>query len=113
MYGLKQATVLAYTQVSTLLKKAGYQTIVRSLGMWKHHTIFFCLCVDNFGIKYYNREDILHLENVLQPQYTAKINWRGENLLGFTLAWNYTAGHITLSMPEYIKNALKKLQYIK
>ena len=34
MYGLKQAAILAYTQVSTLLKKAGYQPIIGSLGMW-------------------------------------------------------------------------------
>ena len=47
MYGLKQAAVLAYTQVSTLLKKAGYQAIVGSLGMWKHITrkfFFLPLC---------------------------------------------------------------------
>ena len=68
MYGLKQAAVLAYTQVSSLLKKAGYQPIVGSLGMWKHSTrkTLFCLCVDDFGIKYYDKEDILHLENALK-----------------------------------------------
>ena len=53
MYGLKQAAVLAYRQVSTLLKKAGYIPIIGSMGMWKHinrKTIFY-LCVDDFRIK--------------------------------------------------------------
>lgn len=109
MYGLKQAAVLAYTQVSTLLKKAGYQAIVGSLGMWKHITrkFFFCLCVDDFGIKYYDKDDILHLENALKLQYTANIDWEGNNFLDFKLEWNYSAGHVTLSMPDYISNALK------
>ena len=37
MYDLKQAAILAYTQVSTLLKEAGYQPIMGSIGMWMHH----------------------------------------------------------------------------
>ena len=83
--------------------------------MWKHNTrrTIFCLCVDDFGIKCYDKEDILHLENALRPQYTAKIDWEGNNFLGFKLEWNYAAGHVTLSMPDYIANALKKLQYLQ
>ena len=73
----------------------------------------FCLCVDNFGIKYYNCDDIAHLENTSKPQYTAKIDWEGKKFLGFTLDWNYDDGHVTLSMPNYIPHALKKLQYKK
>ena len=73
----------------------------------------FCLCVDDFGITYYNKEDILHLENALKPQYTAKIDWEGNNFLSFKLDWNYTDGHVTLSMPDYIPNTLKKLQYLQ
>ena len=73
MYGLKQAAILVYNEVSTLLKKAGYQTIMDSLGMWKYHTRrkLLCLGVDDFGIKYYDKDDIQHLENALKPQYTA------------------------------------------
>ena len=73
----------------------------------------FCLCVDNFGIKYYNCDDIAHLENTSKPQYTAKIDWEGKKFLGFTLDWNYDDGHVTLSMPNYMPHALKKLQYKK
>ena len=80
MYGLKQAAILAYTQVSSLLKKSGYQPIFGSLGMWKYNTrkTLVCLCVDEFGIKYHNRDDITLIENALKPQYTAKIDWGGK-----------------------------------
>ena len=36
MYGLKQAAVLAFYQLSDLLKAEGYYQIPSSLGMWKH-----------------------------------------------------------------------------
>ena len=53
MYGLKQAAVLAYNQLKTNLKPAGYAPIVGTVGMWQHDTKHtkFCLCVDNFGIQ--------------------------------------------------------------
>ena len=57
MYGLKQTAIPENAQVSTLFKKPGYQPIIGSLGMWKHHTrqTLFCLWVDDFGINYYNK----------------------------------------------------------
>ena len=71
----------------------------------------FCLCVDDFGIKSFSKEDVVHLENALKPQYTAKVDWKGEDFLGFNLKWNYNSGHVTLSMNNYVKNALVKLQH--
>ena len=53
MYGLKQAAILAYNNVSKLLLNVGYQSIIGTLSLWSHKikkTLFF-LCVDDFGIK--------------------------------------------------------------
>ena len=63
MYGLKQAAILAYQTVGKLLIDEGYQPILGSLGLWKHSTrdIKFCLCVDDFGIKYVGEENAQHL----------------------------------------------------
>ena len=63
MYGLKQASVLAYQHLSKLLIDGGYKQILGSLGMWKHETrqTLFCLCVDDFGVKYFSKEDVQHL----------------------------------------------------
>ena len=38
LFGLKQAAILAYKQLSALLKAGGYVPIIGSLGMWKHNT---------------------------------------------------------------------------
>ena len=96
MYGLKQAALLAYEFLSTLLKDAGYTPLVGTLGLWKHKSrkTIFCLCVDDFGVKYYSKEDILHLQDTISKQYTCKIDWSGSNFLGFTLKWNYEAGYV-------------------
>ena len=84
-----------------------------TLGLWKHKTkkTIFCLCVDNFGIKYYSAEDLQHLHSTISKKYTCKIDHTGKNFLGFTLDWNYEKGYVDLSMPDYVKNALAKLQY--
>ena len=113
MYGLKQASVLAYQNLTKLLTDGGYQHIVGSLGMWKHKTrkTLFCLCVDDFGVKYYSKEDVQHLHDTIAKEYTCKIDWTGKNFLGYTLNWNYDKGYVDISIPDYIRNALKRLGY--
>ena len=109
MYGLKQASVLAYQHLSKLLNDGGYKQILGSLGMWKHETrdTIFCLCVDDFGVKYFSKEDVQHLHDTIATEYTCKIDWKGENFLGYTIKWDYEKGHVDISMPDYIRNALK------
>ena len=48
MYGLKQVAILAYHQLATHLRTAGYQEIMRGIGMLKPATrrTICCLCVD-------------------------------------------------------------------
>ena len=113
MYGLKHASVLAYQNLIKLLTDGGYQHIVGSLGMWKHKTrqTIFCLCVDDFGVKYYNKEDIHFLHDTIAKEYTCKIDWTGENFLGYKINWNYDRGYVDISIPDYIKNALERLGY--
>ena len=68
MYSLKQAAILAYTQIKERLGQEGYRPIQGTSGLWKHNTrpITFALCVDNFGVKYFSEEDIDHLLKSLQ-----------------------------------------------
>ena len=68
MYGLKQAAILAYEQLRKRLALYGYIPIPNTVGMWKHETcpIQFCLCVDNFGIKFTQKADVEHLLDALQ-----------------------------------------------
>ena len=113
MYGLKQAAVLAYDTVTTLLKNAGYTSILGSAGLWKHQSrnISFCLCVDDFGVKYTKLEDLHHLKTTLEQIYTAKVNYKGDNFLGFKLDWQYSRGHVDISMDGYLDSVFEKLQH--
>jgi hypothetical protein len=44
-------------------------------GLWKHDTrpIQFTLVVDNFGVKYTRKEDVEHLQSVIERDYTVNV----------------------------------------
>ena len=84
MYGLKQAACLAYDLLCDLLGKEGYTPSTLSPNIWDHKTraTKFYLCVDNFGIKYVNNDNIDHLLNASKNHYTVSEDWTGENCCG-------------------------------
>ena len=113
MYGLKQAARLAYDLLCERLALHGYAPSLLSPNIWGHKTrpTKFCLCVDDFGIKYFNNTDIQHLLDALKQHYTVSCDWSGENYCGFQLEWFYAQGYVKASMPNYIKALLKKLKH--
>ena len=108
MYGLKQAAVLAYNNLVNNLRQHGYAPIPQTVGLWKHKTLptTFCLCVDDFGIKYFKKEHADHLLNALKTKYKISVDWNGTNYCGLTLKWNYALGYVDVSMPGYIPRLL-------
>ena len=114
MYGLKQAAILAYQQLVTNLAKHGYTPCKYSVGLWTHATrrTKFCLCVDDFGIKYFSKDDADHLITSLRTSgYTVTTDWDGKNYCGLYLDWHYDKGYVDISMPDYVLNALKKFRH--
>ena len=113
MYGLKKSAILAYQQLVSYLAPAGYIPIPNTAGMWKHKTrnTVFCICVDDFGIKYFNDDDINHLLGTLKQHYTVTTDWSGWNYCGLTIDWAYEKGYVDISMPSYIKKVLHKYQH--
>jgi hypothetical protein len=109
MYGLKQAAILAYEFIVENLAPHGYHPIPQSLGLWRHETrpIQFCLCVDDFGIKYERKEDLDHLLNALQQKYKVSVDMTGSNFCGLTFKWDYKQSFVDVSMPKYIPKTLK------
>ena len=87
MYGLKQAAILAYEQLVTNLAQHGYYPCPNTTGLWKHkiRRTIFCLCVDDFGIKYYNENDKKHLLKALMQFYVVSVDNEGRNYCGLTL----------------------------
>jgi hypothetical protein len=111
MYGLKEAAILAYDQLKAHLAPYGYYPVSHTPGLWRHTTrrTTFTLAVDDFGIKYFSKEDADHLFAALATRYGLTIDWTGSNYLGFKIDWNYEAGHVDISMPSYVPKALHNL----
>ena len=114
MYGLKQAAIPAYNQLKENLAKHGYHPIPNTNGLWKHDTrkITFALCVDDFGVKYFKKEDAQHLIDTLKLYYPISLDWAGKNYCGLTLEWNYEQGYVDVNIPNCVDNALKKFQHL-
>ena len=113
MYGLKQAAVLAYDHLKTSLQPFGYHPIPGTVGLWKHTSrpTIFCLCVDDFGIKYWFKQDSEHLLHSLSTNFVYTVDCEGKHYYGLTLHWEYKLGYVDISIPGYITNTLTKLNH--
>ena len=113
MYGLKQAALLAYEHLVANLAPHGYYPVPHSPGIWRHKTrkTRFCLCVDDFGIKYFNQDDANHLLAALRQTYEVSVDWTGQEYCGLHFEWNYDKNYVDVSMPRYVPKLLAKLKH--
>lgn len=113
MYGLPQSGLLANQLLEKRLNKHGYFQSKYVPGLWKHEwrSIHFSLVVDDFGVKYVGKEHAMHLQQVLEKTYTVTNDWTGTRYIGITLDWDYKRRHVHLSMPNYVKKALKQFEH--
>ena len=113
MYGLKEAAILAYQKLLLHLQPRGYYPIPGTSGLWRHKTrrTIFCLCVDDFGIKYFNKDDVEHFKDSLKDHFQFHLDWEGKNYIGLNLHWDYQNGFVDISMPGYIEKTLHRLQH--
>jgi hypothetical protein len=81
MYGLPQAGSLGQDQLEQCLNKEGYFESQTVPGFLKHKTksIQFVLVVDDFGIKYINKDDLDHLIQMLENITTSPLILTGKN----------------------------------
>ncbi len=93
----------------------GYYKHVNTPGLWYHKTrpISFTLVVDDFGVKYVNKEDADHLIASIKSTYTLTEDWTGDLYCGISLDWNYADQTVDISMPGYIKKKLQEYKHIK
>ena len=72
MYGLLQAGLLANELLEKRLNKRSYQQSKLVPGLWTHDCIpvQFTLIVDGLGVKYVGEEQIIHLKNTIEENYT-------------------------------------------
>ena len=69
--------------------------------------------MDNFGVKYVNKNDAKHLIQVLEEHYKISKDWHGTKYCGLTLDWDYKKQEVHLSMPGYVEKALAWLKHEK
>jgi hypothetical protein len=80
MYGLPQSGANSHDELEERLNKEGYYKSTLAPALWKHKTrpTQFVLIVDDFGIKYFSKEDVDHLVNSLKKYYEVKVNPEGK-----------------------------------
>jgi hypothetical protein len=102
MYGLKEAGKLSNLRLVSLLSSAGFFE-TRTPCLFRHLTrpIAFVLVVDDFGIKYQNRDDFDYLVSSLSRLYQVKASPVATRFLGFTLDHDRAHRTLTLSYPGY------------
>ena len=113
MYRRKQAAKLGRESIIKVLQPFGYEPDPLSPNIWTHTTRpkTFCLCVDDFGVKSFSKDDLQHLIDALQSTFLLSIDLEGKKYCGLEFNWNYTAGYVDISMPTFVKNSLEKLSF--
>lgn len=89
MHGLKQAVVLTFDYLVKYLWKHGYIPISNTICI-RHNKIKrtpFCLCVDDFGVKYYHKDNVFLLFNIPQESYAYTVYWTCQKLWFIHHAW--------------------------
>ena len=78
--------------------------------LFKHDTrgTLFMLVVDDFGIKTKNIDDLNHLIATLSKHYKITIDPTGSKYLGMDIEHDRTNRLVSISMPRYVPNALKR-----
>ena len=70
------------------------------------------MCVDDFELKYYTKQEATDFLQMLGKHYTYTVDWTGHNFCGLTLDWNYEKGFVDVSMPNYVRDTLKRLKHV-
>ena len=123
VYGLPQAGILANKYLEKRLNEYGYYQSQYTNGLWMHKTrpIQFALCVDDFGVKYVNKQDVEHLVGALtannpetgKPMFEVSIDEKGSRYCGIFMDWDYENREVHVSIPGYVEAALKRFKHEK
>ncbi len=113
VWGLPQAGILANKLLQKRLAPHAYYECKQMTGLWKHATrpILFTLVVNNFGVKYVNKEDVNHLIKCLKDKYGLTKDWDGNLYCGIKLNWNYDDHTLDILMPGDIIKQLQKYKH--
>ena len=71
MLDLKQVSILVYNHLKNCLEPYGYKPIPKVVRLWDYdkRPIKFCLCINNFSVKYWSIDDTNHLCNAIGANF--------------------------------------------
>ena len=69
--------------------------------------------MDDFGVKYFSKDDVNHLIHSLKKHYAILTDWEVRNYLRLTIDWKYIEEYVYISMSKYMRKALERLQHPK
>jgi hypothetical protein len=103
MYGLPQAGIIVQELLEKRLAEYGYHQSKFINGFWKHNTrpICFTLVVNDFAVKYINKEDAEHLINAIKKYHPMTVDKEATKYIGLTIEWDYTNRKVHIHMPGY------------
>jgi hypothetical protein len=114
VWGLPQMGILANKHLRHKLAPFGYFESTNTPVLWYHESrpITFTLVVDNFSIKYENKDDVDHLIASIKKDCLLTEDWMGNLYCGIQLDWEYAGWTVDISMPRYIKKKLQEYGHI-
>jgi hypothetical protein len=71
----------------------------------------FTLVVNDFGVKYVNKNNVEHLISSIKANYELTVDWTGNLYCGITLDWDYVNRWADISMRGYIKKKLQEYNH--
>ena len=115
IYRLPQAGVLSNKLLKKWLAPARYYKIPHTPVLWKDlpRPIAFTLVVDDFGVKYFSKNNADHLVADLKVEYKISEDWMGSLYCGIDLRWEHIKRTLDLGMPGYIRTQLQQYKHKK
>jgi hypothetical protein len=71
----------------------------------------FSLVINNFRVKYVDKQHADHIFSALKEHYKAAIELGGKLYSGLILHWDYNARTVDISMSAYVAAALHQFQH--
>jgi hypothetical protein len=113
MYSLPQAGIIAQEPLEKRLAEYGYHQSKIINGFWKHKTrpICFVLVVNDFTVKYVNKEDAEHLINAINKYYPRTVDKEATKYIGLAIELDNTNRKAHIHMPGYLQKALTRFNH--
>ena len=111
IYGLKESVKLSNDRLVSHLATYGFvETSTPCLFRHPTRSIAFILVVDDFGVKYRNRDYFDYLVQCLSTLYQVKAHPIAHTFLGFRLAHDRRLRNLALSYPGYVDSMMTRLR---